>query len=110
MILVFCETSDLPALWAAGRLRARGLAVDIVTAPVLDCALKWRHAISAGGDAQVAIELADGRRISSDQPAGVLNRLNYAPRGRLEAVGGEGADFAPPAMDAFFLPCLVALP
>ena len=46
MILVFCDTSDLPALWAAGRLAARGLAVDIVTAQVLESALKWHHEIS----------------------------------------------------------------
>ena len=47
MILVFCDTFDLPALWAAGRLAARGIAVDVVTAQVLESALQWRHTIAA---------------------------------------------------------------
>lgn len=110
MILVFCDMADLPALWAAGRLRARGLAVDIVTAQVLESALKWRHGISAGGEATVEIELVDGRRISSSRPAAILNRLWQAPRSRVDRVGGDDRDYAAQEMSALFLSWLNALP
>ena len=110
MILVFCDTADLPALWAAGRLGARGLAVDIVTAQVLESALKWHHRITADGEASVTIELADGRRISSDAPAAVLNRLSQAPRSRVDRVGGEDRDYAAQEMSALFLSWLEAMP
>ena len=110
MILVFCDTFDLPALWAAGRLTARGIAVDVVTAQVLESALQWRHTIAADGDAHVAIELADGRRISSDSPAAVLNRLSQVPRTRVDHVGGDDRDYAAQEMGALFLSWLEAMP
>jgi hypothetical protein len=84
--------------------------VDIVTAPVLEAALTWRHGISADGAAGVAIQLADGRRISSDEPAGVLNRISHVPRSRVDRVGGADSDYAAMEMNALFLSWLEALP
>jgi hypothetical protein len=110
MIWVFCDTTDLPALWAAGRLRARGLAVEIATAPVLEAALSWRHPLSADGEAAISITLADGRRIDSRTPVPVLNRLTHVPRLRVDAVGGADRDYAAQEMGAFFLSWLEALP
>jgi hypothetical protein len=110
MIYVFCDTADLPALWAAGRLRARGLTVEIVSAQVLEAALTWRHRVSADGVAGVTIELADGRRISSEAAAAVLNRVSHVPRSRVDRVGGEDRDYAVQEMNALFLSWLEALP
>ena len=81
-MLVLCEVADLSALWAAGRLQARGVPVDIVTASVLGSALRWDHRLSKDGDASVAIDLGDGRTITNRDNVGVLNRLAFAPTDR----------------------------
>lgn len=110
MIYVLCDLVDRPALWAADRLRRRGRRVEVVTAQVLECALRWRHALSPAGEATVTIDLADGRTISSAAPAGVLNRLSHGPRARVDRVGGEDRDYAAQEMNALFLSVLEAMP
>jgi hypothetical protein len=110
LILVLCEIDDRPALWAADRLKARGLEVEIVTAPVLGCALRWEHRLSRTGEASVDVELADGRTISSRRPAAVLNRLSFVPTQRLNAVGGADRDYAVQEFNSFFMSWLHALP
>jgi hypothetical protein len=84
--------------------------VEIAAAPVLEAALVWRHGVSAGGEADVTIQLADGRRIDSRSPAAVLNRLTQAPRQRVDAVGGDDRDYAAQEISALFLSWLEAMP
>lgn len=108
-MLVFCEVADLSALWAAGRLQARGVLVDIVTAPVLGSALRWDHRLSKDGEASVAIDLGDGRTITSSNPVGVLNRLAFVPTERLDKVGGADRDYAVQELNALFLSWLNAM-
>ena len=109
-MLVLCEVADLSALWAAGRLQARGVPVDIVTASVLGSALSWEHLLSKDGDASVAIDLGDGRTITNRDPVGVLNRLAFAPTDRLDKVGGTDRDYAVQELNALFLSWLNAMP
>jgi len=110
MIFVFCEVFDAAALWTADRLHGRGYEVAVVTAPALEAATRWEHRISSSGAASVEIELADGRRLSSREPVGVLNRLAFVPTARLDALGGADRDYAVQEMNAFFLSWLHALP
>src|SRR5215813_6254847 len=110
-VYVFCEAFDLPALWAAGRLRSRGVRTEIFSAQLLEAALSWNHSITSDGDAHVELVLADGRTISSArEPAGVLNRLLQVPRSRIDQVGGEDKEYATQEMSALFLSWLSAWP
>jgi hypothetical protein len=110
MILVLCEVEDFAGLWAAGRLKARGLSVEIVTAPVVSCALRWEHRIDSSGTASVAIELGDGRKVCSRDRVGVLNRLSFVPTARFDQVAGIDRDYAVQEMNALFMSWLHALP
>ncbi len=110
MILVLCEAFDAAALWAADRLRVRGREVAVVTAPDLDAAVRWEHRVSRRGAASIEIELADRRRVSSREPAGVLNRFSFVPTARLDRVAGADRDYAVQEMNALFLSWLQALP
>jgi hypothetical protein len=47
MWLLLCDRSDRSALWAFRALRARGLALELVTTSVLMCALTWEHRLSS---------------------------------------------------------------
>src|SRR5262249_8268648 len=110
MILVLCEIEDFAGLWAARRLAARGLPVEIVSAPVLSCALRWDHRIDNSGVASVAIELGDGRKVCSRDRIAVLNRLSFVPTARLTQVAGVDRDYAVQEMNALFISWLHALP
>ncbi|MET0340204.1 MAG: hypothetical protein ABW252_04350 [Polyangiales bacterium] len=110
MIYVLCDAADLSALWAARALRARGRVTEVVTAAMLDCAPRWHHAIADDGRTHVSVTLGDGRCLASDRPAGVLNRLLYAPCARVRRVGGDDGDYAAQELSALFLSFLMALP
>lgn len=110
MILVLCEVFDAAALWVADRLHSRGHQVSVVTTAALDAAVRWEHRIASSGAASVEIGLADGRRLSSREPAGVLNRLAFVPTARLDALGGADRDYAVQEMNALFLSWLNTLP
>jgi len=109
VVLVLCDPGDFAALWAARELETRGVAVEIVTSSVLDSALRWEHRV--GGDAtSVAIDLFDGRRLSSEPSVGVLNRLSFVPTDRHRRVAGaRDAEYAAQEMHALFLSWLHAL-
>jgi hypothetical protein len=109
-VLVLCEPYDTSALWtAAGLARRTSSQVDVVTGDMLGDARTWEHRVR--GDVwEVEITLGDDRRISSQSPRAVLNRLSFAPSERLRRVGGEDADYAVQEFQALFLSWLTALP
>ncbi len=109
MVLVLCELHDTAALWAVGRLQERGISVDLVTAPALGSARRWDHRVDAFG-ASIEITLGDGRRISSSEPTGVLNRLTYVPTERLARIAGTDRGYAIQEMNAFFMSWLQTMP
>jgi hypothetical protein len=109
VVVVLCEVADLPALWAARALERRGLEVEVVSAPVLSCALRWEHRVSRDG-ACASLQLADGRRLSSERPVGVLNRVTSVSPDRFVAVAGADRDYALQEMFALLLSVLHALP
>jgi hypothetical protein len=110
LVLVFCEIADLAALWVADRLKKRGVAVDIVSAPVLGSAMRWEHRLTSGGEATITVDLGDGRTLSNSTPVSVLNRLSFVPTGRLDTVAGPDREYAVQEMNALFLSWLNALP
>src|SRR5205807_5207597 len=77
---------------------------------VLGSALRWEHRVTSAGDASFAIDLGDGRTLSSAQRVGVLNRLSFVPTERLDRVAGADRDYAVQEMNALFLSWLHALP
>jgi hypothetical protein len=109
VVVVLCEVADLPALWAAQALERRGLEVEVVSASVLSCALRWEHRVSRDG-ASASLQLADGRRLSSERPVGVLNRVTSVSPDRFVAVAGADRDYALQEMFAMLLSVLHALP
>jgi hypothetical protein len=112
MWLVLCEPEDAAAVWVAASLRARGYPVEIVGADELGNALRWEVRAQDGVET-VQIELADGRRLLSDQLSGVLNRLGHVPRSQLRRAGEEDAAYVEAELAALhltwlhFLPCPV---
>jgi hypothetical protein len=110
MWLVLCDRNDVPALWAARGLAARGLEpLELVTTDALAYALRWEHRVGAAG-ASIAVELADGRRIDGDGLRGVLNRVVALPEAHLHRAAPADLDYARQELSAFFLSWLAALP
>jgi hypothetical protein len=85
--LLLCTADDHPALWAAGRLRARGLDPLVVLTPeLLHHSFRWQHRLGNDNAPSVAFTLADGRRIRGEAIRGVLNRLTGLPPHLVEAL------------------------
>ena len=107
--LVLCDPYDVVAGWAATGLESRLGPVQVVTSSDLANALHWEHRV--GQATPVAeVTLGDGRRFSSREPCGVLNRLTFCPTDRLDAVGGQDRDYAVAELQALFMSWLQALP
>lgn len=80
MWLVLCSAEDRSALWAAERLRARGLApIEVLTPELLTYCFGWQHRIGNKRPPSIEFTLADGRRISGNAIRGVLNRISALP-------------------------------
>lgn len=80
MWLLLCSSDDHPALWAAQRLRARGLAPLLVLTPeLLHHSPRWEHRVGNDVPPSTAFTLADGREVRSEAIRGVLNRLVTLP-------------------------------
>jgi len=109
VIFVFCEETDMAAVWAADRLRDRGLPIETLTGAELATATRWEHRIGRSGIV-FELDLADGRRVSRKDSTGVLNRLSYLPAAWVQRVGGPDRDYALQEMYAFFLSWLHSLP
>jgi hypothetical protein len=73
--LVLCEHGDASVAWARPGLVERGLEpLEVVTPELLVYARRWEHRVGAG-DVYSNVWLADGRRVTSADVEGVLNRL-----------------------------------
>jgi hypothetical protein len=78
--LLLCNATDRSALWAASRLRARGLEPLVVLTPeLLHYSFHWEHRLHRDGISSVAFTLADGRRIDGTSIDGVVNRIPLVP-------------------------------
>ena len=111
MWLVLCSAEDRSALWAAGRLRARGLTPIVVLTPeLLTYTFRWHHRIGNGGPPATEFTLADGRRISSDAIRGVLNRISALPAHVAESLAPADRTYAIQEWTALHVSWLTALP
>jgi hypothetical protein len=78
--LFLCSSNDRSALWAAGRLRARGLEpITVLTPELLHYSFRWEHRLHADGAASTAFTLADGRTINGSAIRGAINRVAFVP-------------------------------
>ncbi len=110
MWLIACNPGDVAALWAARRLAERGLApLEVVSAEALAYSLRVEHRLGAGPPS-VRLELADGRRVASDEVRGFLNRLTYPPMDHLGVAPEAERDYAIQEVSAFFLSWLTGMP
>jgi hypothetical protein len=109
MVIVCCEDFDHAALWAANRLRERGIGIDVITGSDLAAAEHWDHRLGVAG-AAITIRLRDGRCVTGGETRGVLNRLSYLPAAWLRRIGGADRDYALQEMYALYLSWLHALP
>jgi hypothetical protein len=74
--LLLCASDDYAALWAASRLRARGLSPLVVLTPeLLHFSFRWQHRLTSDGPPTLEFTLADGRVIRSHDIKGVINRI-----------------------------------
>ena len=80
MWLLLASSHDRAALWAAGRLKGRGIDPLVVLTPeLLHYSFSWQHRVRPDGATSVAFTLADGRRIDGRRIQGVLNRMAVLP-------------------------------
>jgi len=108
-MLILCEDGDLAAAWAAVQIRGRGAEAELIASSTLGAAVRWEHRLDSRS-ASVEIVLDDGRRISSDDPVPMLNRLSIVPLASLRAAAGADYGYAVQEMSAFFLSWLHAWP
>lgn len=110
MWLVLCGANDLPALWAARGLEARGLhPLEIVTAEVLAYNRRFVHRL-ATSQQSINVMLADGRVIDSATICGTLNRLQLVPFEHLHSANATDRQYAEQELYALFLSWLNGLP
>ena len=94
MWLLLCQSDDAAALWAAGRLRARGLAPLVVLTPeLLQYSFRWQHRLGNDEPASIEFTLADGRTVRGQEIKGVLNRLAALPPQLFGRVAPEDRDY-----------------
>jgi hypothetical protein len=109
MNLILCNVHDAAAKWAYLQLRREASdAIELVTAEVLACAVRWEHRVTSHGTV-TAITLADGRTLRSDQVRATLNRLDHVPPIAARASDAE-RQYAAAEMHALFASWLHALP
>jgi hypothetical protein len=110
--LVLCSSDDDPALWAATRLRARGLAPLVVLSPeLLHYGTQWTHRVGNRTASSVRFTLADGTRIDGRDIRGVLNRLAVLPPQLVDRFTGADRVYALQewtALHISWLACLTA--
>src|ERR1051325_539259 len=94
MWLVLCGGNDLPALWAARGLRARGLQpLEIITPEALAYHRRFVHRLTASQPC-VSLALSDGRVMNSAAVCGTLNRLQSVPSGHLRGANATDRQYA----------------
>ena len=109
MWLVLCTTNDLPALWAARGLAARGLQpLEVITAEALAFNRSFEHRL-LGSQSNVRITLADGRVIDGANVRGALNRLQMIPCSHLRT-NSKDRQYAEQELFALYLSWLYGLP
>lgn len=95
MWLLLAAIDDRPALWAATRLRARGLTpLEVLTPELLTCSFRWQHRLGNHAPPSVEFTLADGRRVTGDAIRGVVNRLSMLPPGVVASLTPADRDYA----------------
>jgi hypothetical protein len=102
VIVILCEASDDSALWAAGALRARGLAPVVLNDLDLAAVQTWRHTVGATG-AHSELRLPNGTQLRGGEVRGALNRLTFLPRALLSRIGGPDREYAIQEMYALYL-------
>lgn len=106
--LLLSDGHDRGAPWLVDELRARGVAIEHVTADELLGARRLEHRVGADG-VQLEIELADDRTISSEELGVVVNRLVGVPLEDLP-VREHDREYARAELYALWLSCLEGLP
>jgi hypothetical protein len=110
MWLIACNPGDAAALWAARRLADHGLEpLEVVSAEALAYAPSIEHRLGNGAPS-VRIELADGRRVASEEFSGMLNRLTHPPMDHLGVAQQQEREYAMQEVPALFLSWLAAMP
>lgn len=110
MWLVLCHQDDVPALWAHRGLVTRGIApLELVTAECLAYALSWDHRVGQQGTS-LAVRLADGRSVASDEVRGVLNRVQTPVLHHWGRASEKDRDYVLQETYAFYSSWLGALP
>lgn len=108
MLLFLCSATDLSALWAYDRLRARGVpGLELVSSELIACALRWEHRLW-GDAACTTITLTDGRTIRSGEVSGVLNRISWIGDDQLARALPADRTYATQELVAFYLSWLNA--
>src|SRR5687767_5658359 len=108
--LVLCSSTDLPALWAASRLRARGLTpLRVLTPELLHYSVRWEHRVRADGATSLAFTLADGTHIGAADIRGVLNRISFVPPHVLDHLTERDRTYAQQEWTALHMSWLASL-
>ena len=105
---VLCGPEDASAVWVAGELARRGLAVRLVTTEEMVYSASLTHTVTRTGTT-VAVRLADGAVLGPDL-RGTLNRVVRIPRAHLAATPEPDRDYVLFELQAVLTSLLFALP
>ena len=110
MWLVLCHSDDLAAIWAYHGLKQRGLdPLELISAEELASSLRWEHRVNSEG-ASVEIELADRRRIRSQQVRGTLNRIRLPQAPFWRSADPKDREYVAQEMHALYVSWIYSLP
>ena len=105
---VLCGPEDASALWAAGRLRDRGVPLRVVTVEELVYAPSLRYA-TVGTGVVTEVRLADGT-VLGPSLRGTLNRVTRLPSAHLGATHATDRDYLLQELHAVLVSLLHAWP
>lgn len=105
---VLCGPEDASALWAAGRLRDRGVPLRVVTVEELVYAPSIRYA-TVGTGVVTEVRLADGT-VLGPSLRGTLNRVTRLPSAHLGATHATDRDYLLQELHAVLVSLLHAWP
>jgi hypothetical protein len=105
---VLCGPEDGSALWAAGRLRDRGVPLRVVTVEELVYAPSIRYA-TVGTGVVTEVRLGDGTVLGPNL-RGTLNRVSRLPSAHLEATASTERDYMLQELHAVLVSLLHAWP
>ncbi len=109
MNVILCHPGDAPAAWLAQALRARGVALEVVSVEALVYSRRIVFRQDGGGD-RGSVTLHDGRVLQPEAIGVLVNRVRHLPTAHFAAAAPGERAYAESELGALLLAWLHAVP